>query len=142
MAVLLGAIAASAAYAGSAEIRVTATVKRVLHVTMDQQASTVRITPADVERGYVDVPAGTVYRVKTNDPRGYLLHFQYAGGPFGAISVSDGERRVELAGMSGLVQETYSGGPAGERRELGYRLFLSPEARPGTYPWPLLLEAR
>jgi hypothetical protein len=141
-AVLVGAATATAAYAGSAEVRVTATVKRVLHVTTEYQAGTVRVDRKDVERGYVDVPAGTVYRVRTNDPRGYLLYIQHLGGPFGAISILDGTRQVELAGMSGMVPEPYSGGPAGERRELSYRLFLSPDARPGTYPWPLLLEAR
>jgi hypothetical protein len=129
-------------YAGSAEVRVTATVKRVLQVTTEYQAGTVQVSQKDMQRGYVDVPAGTVYRVRTNDPRGYLLHFHHMGGPFSAVSISDGARQVELAGMSALVPETSAGGPGGERKEISYRLFLSSEARPGSYPWPLLLEAR
>ena len=128
---------------GSAQIRVTATVPSRATLRVLRQERTLVVTPEDVARGYVDAPAASRIEVRNNSRGGCLLVFERIAGPdasFGKVSVRGFERDVEIGPAGGFVPHSYAPAPVTE--ELSYRFSLDRGARPGTYPWPLLVSVR
>lgn len=128
---------------GSARIQVTATVASRAALRVLQQAKTLVVTPEDVARGYVDAPAASRIEVRNNSRVGCLLVFERIEGPdasFGNVSVRGFERDVEIGPGGGFVPHPYA--PAPVTAELSYRISLSRDARPGTFPWPLQVSVR
>ena len=129
--------------AGTARVRVTATVPSRATLRVLQQAKTLVVTPEDVARGYVDAPAASRIEVRNNNRGGCLLVCEGTAGPdapFGRISVRGFERDVEIGPGGGFVPHPYA--PAPVTAELSYRFSLDRDARPGTYPWPLQVSVR
>ncbi len=120
----------------SARMRVTAVVPPMVSAEVIRQADTVRVTPSDIRRGYVVVRAGTVLRVETNTS--YIIYFERSyTGPFSGIEVTSGGSTVRVD-TGGTLYEPYSGKPR-YTKVIDYTLFLSADARPGLYPWPLVM---
>ena len=127
----------------SARIEVRATVLPRTTLTLHGQQSALVITGEDIRRGYVEAPAASRVEIRSNDPRGYLLVFEYQAGPelpFRDLIVRGLDREVQIGPGGGWVPRTGARGPVSA--ELTYRFSLSEDARPGTYPWPLSLSAR
>ncbi len=113
---------------------------RVLpHARLDSQdtATTLRITPADLERGYVEVTQH--YSLRTNAPDRVALRLQtrldYAGS-------------IEVAGF-GAVWELLDdpielAPPARDAFDLTFRVWLSPQLGAGEYapPWDVAVVVR
>ncbi|MBI3304114.1 MAG: hypothetical protein HYZ72_18785 [Deltaproteobacteria bacterium] len=95
------------------------------------------LTEADVRRGYVDLPAASRISVRTNSPTGYLLAFEIVGGPIEEVRVFGLGAEINIGGAGGWIARPYTG--AVTSAEISYRLVLSKDARPGEYPWPVLL---
>jgi outer membrane receptor for ferrienterochelin and colicin len=93
-ALLLGTLPALPASADRAEatFRVAVTVPTRVELAIVDAPATILITAADLQRGYVDVPAR--YRVSHNARRGYLLQLS----PKPSIASS-----IEVRGMGGTV---------------------------------------
>jgi hypothetical protein len=127
----------------SAQVTITATVREHTSMQVLAQAQELVVTNADIARGYVEVPAATRIRVKSNNPAGYLLTFEGMVGPgllFDAINVLVGGREVQLSpNGGGWVPQPYVRG--GITQDVTYRFTLSKNARPGTYGWPLMITA-
>ena len=86
------------------------------------------------------VVAPTTFAVAHNT-RGYVLEV-YALLPIAAeIDVYGLPQQVRLAGTGGSI-EHHTTGTSGEQVALTYRVVLGPDARTGTYPWPLQLAVR
>jgi hypothetical protein len=129
---------AEAAQPSSTTLSVAARVLPMVRVQMLRQPATLEITAGDIERGFVELRAATVMRVVSNTrwEVSFLSHGDFA-------------RLTQVSGLSGSLPV----GPDGSSRisrsaskepaslELGYRFELSPDARPGTYPWPVTVSA-
>ena len=132
--------AESGARSGSAQIQVSAKVASRTTLKMLWQPSDITITEKDIARGYVDAPSASRIEVRNNNPQGYLLVFEGLNGPFRKTLVRGMEREVQIGPGAGLVPMPHARGPV--TMELSYRFFLSENARPGTYSWPLTLSSQ
>ena len=132
--------AAPAAWADSstAQLRASVNVEEYISVDMQHQRQTLTITPEDIARGYVEVSRATVFTVRTNSRDGYMLYFENTAPLFSKVVLIDNGRRVELSGAGGIIHQSYA---KGQTKELSYRFFLSADAKPQTYQWPLRMEA-
>lgn len=120
---MLSAAICAVPAAQAADLGITAVVARSAKVLLRGQPPSVTVTREDVERGYVDLPAGPRLDVRSNSPEGLAVAVLSAHPMLG----------VELrGGLTSLVL------PAGVRSlDLNYRVLLAPGALPGTYAWPV-----
>lgn len=107
---------------------------------MLRQPSIITITENDIAKGYVDAPAASRIEVRTNNPQGCLLVFEGLNGPFRETVVRGMEREVQIGPGSGFVPMPHARGAV--TMELSYRFFLSENALPGTYSWPLTISSQ
>lgn len=134
--VLLAALPALAV-AGSREVPMQVSAYVVPRASLETTSApaTVEVTAADVAAGYKDVSA--TYRVRTNDPRGYFLHFATRAGLTQAIEVTglDAPIMLDESGAEVLQQQ-----PSRDQvYALGFRLRLAPGAAAGTYELPVVV---
>jgi hypothetical protein len=129
--------AESGARRGSSRIRVSAKVASSATIRMLGQPSNITITGKDIARGYVDAPAASRIEVRSNTPHGCLPVFGDSNGPFRETVVRGSEREIQIGPGIGCVPIPRTRGPF--TMELGYRFYLSGDARPGTYDWPLTI---
>ena len=130
------------AYSGavSDRLHISATVAPKIEYRILTEASALKITPADLKKGYHDVHMGTFLTITTNDPNGYLLSIQSQRGE-GLVSIT-----VTVEGSAYNLSPTGSveipfpfHGLAPEKRKLSYRFHLAPNAKTGIYPWPIIV---
>lgn len=125
----------------SASMQVSVAVIANTKVRTDHQATQLKITEADVTRGYIEVPAASRFLVSTNSRSGYLMEFYPIGNLF---------ESVQIKGLGNTAQLGADGGTIVQREpllrnmthELSYRFILRPDTPPGNYQWPLLLSVR
>jgi len=125
--------------AASAQVTVTATVAARAAARVTNRLPALVVTPADVERGYLEVPAASRLEVQSNSPQGYFLLFETDGGPIRAVAVRGLGRDVEIAPGTSLVRQPPVRGT--QTFELSYRFLLARDASPGTYAWPVRIGA-
>ena len=138
---LIGAV--PEAHAGgsvmSAKITISAQVLEHTSMNLVSQAQELTVTNADIQRGFINIPAASRISVKSNNPAGYLLTFEVMSGPlplFASVQVNVGGREVQLSPSGGWVPLPYVRG--GAVLDVSYRFMLSKHAQPGTYTWPLI----
>lgn len=125
-----------------ARIRVTARVAPHVRLRLVHQPAALAVTDADVARGYVDVPDGARLEVRSNDPRGHLLVFEVADGPFPLfenVQVRGLGSDVQIGPGPGVVPQPTARGV--RSLALGYRFTLRKDARAGSYAWPVFVSA-
>lgn len=118
-------------------VRVVANAK----IRVDQQATQLAISDADVARGYVDIAAGSRFSVATNSRSGYVMEFHPIGKLFQLVQVYGLGNTVQLGPDGGAIVQR-GPLPPNLSHELSFRFVLDPDAQPGLYPWPLLLSVR
>jgi hypothetical protein len=123
----------------TAQIRVSATVAPYVKLDVLEQQSALSITREDVERGYVDVMAGTRLRTRTNDRNGFMVNFESRSQVFEHATVTGLGGTVEIGTNGGAVRAAYSGPETST--QVSYRFFLAPGVQSGQYPWPLQISA-
>ena len=128
-----------AASVGSSTIKVTANVLPYLRLQVLKQVSTLNVTPEDIARGYIDVPAATDLMAKTNDRNGFSLSFDARSNVFRKAQVIGLGSGLELGPEGGIAHQPFTGKQMLMR--LSYRFFLAPEIAPGSYPWPLQISS-
>lgn len=135
-------ILSSPAQAGGnrAAVQVSATVLPSIHQTLVAQQHRLEITPEDVRKGYVDVPAATVLSVETTNLDGYFLTFVLDQSVASEAWVTNEGRTTIVSGGIGMRHEDFPG-IRGEMKELSIRLILTPGVQAGTYLWPLDITA-
>ena len=125
---------------GSAKITVVATVVARVTESVIHQETEVNVTEEDIQKGFVEIPSGTILRVKTNARSGYGLFFEGWSDVFKDISVIDKGRITVVSPNGGLIHQPYPKGNF-EVKDLSYRLQLKEDIRPGSYPWPFRVRA-
>ena len=130
---------ARAGSVGSSTMRVTANVLPYLRLQVLKQVATLNVTPEDVARGYIDVPAATDLMARTNDRNGFSLSFDARSNLFRRAQVTGLGSGVELGPKGGIAHQPFAGTQMLMR--LSYRFFLAPEVAPGSYPWPLQISS-
>jgi hypothetical protein len=124
----------------SASLSVSVIVPARAVLSIESQPAGLQITEADVARGYVEAPGASLVRVRTNSPGGWLLEFQPLEGPYRALEVSGLGSTAQVSASGGWLAQPYAGKTL-VTASLGYRFFLSGDAQPGLYPWPVALTA-
>ena len=122
-------------------LAVSAVVLPHVKLNIIAQNSLLRVTHADISRGYVDVPQGSHIDVKTNSRDGYVLAFNNLPEQFKAVQISGLEGAVEIGADGGSVVQRQQGLQAAPL-QLGYRFIFASAMRPGAYSWPVTLSAR
>jgi hypothetical protein len=116
----------------SATLPVSAVV--LPHVRLQQDASPVDITSADIARGYRDVSRR--YTLVTNEPERVLLQLNPRLGLTDGVEI--GGLRAPLHMADGTVEISQ---PFAREFTLTYRLWLNAAAMPGSYALPVQVAA-
>lgn len=124
----------------SASFAVSVTVMAVARLEILEQLGMLKITPADVRRGYIDVADATMLAVRTNSPSGFTLNVQMLAGLFKTIRLRWDNRDEEVGAEGGSVTHRNSV-PGTKTLRLSYRFVLGENLQPGDYAWPLMLSA-
>jgi hypothetical protein len=138
--ILINSYGLSFAGSSKATIMVSANVIARVSQSIIHQESKINVTEADIKRGFIEIPSGTILQVKTNDRKGYGLFFEGSYELFKEIMVMDKGRSVVLSPNGGFVHQPYSGSNI-EVKELSYKLTLKDDTQPGTYSWPFRVRA-
>lgn len=129
------------AQAASAQLGVSVTVPLIAAMQMHYQMPTLTISAADIERGYVDVYAGSRFSVATTSRDGYLVDLVPRLALFRAVEVVLAGVRAELGPDGGTL--VARGRPRRDANaELSYRFRLAEGVAPGVYPFPVDLVVR
>jgi len=124
---------------GSSTMKVTANVLPYLRLQVLKQTATLDLTPEDIARGYIDVPAATDLMARTNDRNGFSLSFDARSNVFRKAQVTGLVSGLEIGPDGGMTHQPFTGNQMLMR--LSYRFFLAPEVGPGSYPWPLQISS-
>ena len=129
-------------FAGSsnATIMVSATVIGRISQSIIHQEPSIKVTEADVKKGFIEVPSGTILEIKTNVRNGYALFFEGSNELFKEVMVMVNGRTVALSPNGGFVHQPYSGSNI-EVKDLSYKLQLKEDIQPGSYPFPFRVKA-
>ncbi|MDD2720221.1 MAG: hypothetical protein PHH47_02790 [Gallionella sp.] len=133
----------SDAQAGQTSASLTVSVTVLPHVKMDvqNQAMELKISQKDIQRGYIDVPAGSRFSVHTNSREGFILDFHVLADLFQSVQIRGLDSNVNFGIDGGAVTQRLAGQKQSQL-ELGYRFYLASDMQPGLYPWPLMVSAR
>jgi hypothetical protein len=107
-------------------------------LTMDSAPASVEVTAADISRGYVDVTAPIVVRVRTNSRRGYLLQVDNVSEAFSTAELTMTNASMNVTHES-WIQRPYVAG--GDLMSVQARLRLSPVATLGSHALPIAFSA-
>lgn len=129
----------SCAYADSirSTVQVSAKVVTYFRIKMIYQVSRIRITRADIEKGYIDIGDAMHFEITSNNPRGYVLTFQQTSSAFKGVYAKAGGTDTYLDGCQGLVKRPHV--KSTEVVRFSYRLIPSEHIEPGTHPCPVYI---
>jgi hypothetical protein len=105
------------------------------------QATQLKISAADVARGYVEAPAASRFSVVTNSRAGYAVDFHPVSDLFNSVHVGGLAQAGDIPADGGTIVQRGPLAPDGNY-ELSYRFNLRPDVVPGNYPWPLQMSVR
>ena len=125
--------------AKSTQMRISATVNPYVRLDVLQQQPSLTITAEDIQRGYVDVSAGTSLRTRTNDRNGFLVNFDSRSNVFERVSVSGIGATAEIGSGGGTIRAAYAGPES--MAQVSYRFYLAQGVQSGNHPWPLQISA-
>jgi hypothetical protein len=120
-------------------ITLSATVLPYHQLEVLRQNATLTVTQADIERGYVDVAAGTSLRARSNDQRGFTVNFDPRMRLFDRATIAGFGGDVEIGATGGAANYRYGGRDTS--LHLSYRFYLASGLGPGSYPWPLQISS-
>lgn len=130
--VAAGLLTTARAETTSATLPVSAQV--LPHARLQGDDTPVAVTPADIQRGYVDVSRR--YALVTNEPGRVALQLNPR------LGLTDG---VDIAGLQAPVHMDEAtievSQPLAREFTLSYRLWLKPAASPGSYALPVQVAA-
>ncbi len=132
---------ATAAGGGAAynAITLSATILPYHQLEVLRQDATLTVTQSDIERGHVDVAAGTSLRARSNDHQGFRVTFDPRMRLFERATISGLGANVEIGPAGGAANYPYGG--CDIALHLSYRLYLAAGLGPGSYPWPLQISS-
>lgn len=124
----------------SATMAVSVTVVARAVVTVENQPSSVTVSSADIERGFVEVAEPILIRVQTNSRAGYVLQADKSyGSSFSKISLTGDTVSVTVTSHETWLQRPRVAG--GDVLAMRARLYLASGVEPGTHAMPLTFTA-
>jgi hypothetical protein len=117
-------------------LTVSATVLKRVSLQVLAQPSTVMVTAADIERGYVDVPTSARLAVRSNSPDGFMFEFVSQGEFVRGLRVQGLGAELQMGPEGGFARHI-SGPVRNQVLDLTFQIELSAAARPGVYAWPV-----
>ena len=134
--VMAAAPEAPAAQPSAARLTISATVRPWHRVELAGGPSTVQVTEADIQRGYVDLLEPTRLLVLSNARNMYRFEVLIDSGLARAVDLMVRNETYALgAGGGGILLQGTVRSPARDDFEVRYRLHLADGVRPGTYAW-------
>ena len=113
-----------------------ARVLPVLKYSVIHQESSINITKADLEKGYLDVNRALILSIKTNSANGYSLSLFVDSNLFNGVTLFNGNNSYRFTESGGEVHMPFQGlNPV--RKELSFRLYFAADLKPGHYQWPV-----
>ena len=124
-------------WAGSSSVTMGVSVKVVARTVLSvvEEPAEVVVSPADVARGYVELPDALSFHVHSNNPGGYLVLLRSTGGPFAGATVSWASSEVSVTSTEAWIAQPYRRGI--HRVVATVRLAIPPGVAPGRYHWPI-----
>lgn len=122
-------------------IGVSAVVLPHVQLKVVSQTSRLRVSKADIARGYVEVTSGSQIDIKSNCRDGYVLAFSNLPGQISSVQIFGLDGAVEIGPEGGNVVQRFPGLQV-KSLELSYRFNLSAAMQPGDYQWPVHMSAR
>ncbi len=129
---------ASGASSAGASIDFKVVIPVVLRARTVSQAPQLSIAASDLARGYVDVERATRLRVTSNNPSGFMISVTFDPALVARVEARVAGQSVQAASPGTSVQ-VQAAKLDDATLDVGYRLFLVPGTRPGTYAWPVTL---
>lgn len=123
----------------SSQMHVSVEVVARTIFTVASQPTDLTLTATDVARGYVDVPSAISFQVRSNAHNGYAVQFQPLSAPFAEAQVSWGTTTATVSSDGSFVAQPYQQGTT--FGSMSVRLSVAPGTQPGTYAWPLSVDA-
>ena len=123
----------------SANMQVSVQVMARAIVSVDSQPASVTVTAEDIARGYVDVAAPIVVRVRTNSRQGYMLQVENQSETFSSIELSSGNFEMNVGAHETWIQRPYVAN--GDVMPMRARVHLSQAATPGSFAMPIAFSA-
>jgi hypothetical protein len=124
---------AAVAHDVQAQFTVSAVVMPRASIETVSQPPQFPVSEQDIARGYVDVAA--VYRVRNNDPLGYLVRLVPRTGLTRSVEVSGLASPVVM--HDEIVEVSQPAALRSQELILRFRLVLDAAATPGTYAMPV-----
>jgi hypothetical protein len=138
VALLYGPITEAAA---QARFAVSAHVQAVATLTLAAQPAALVLTEEDIRRGAVAIREPTVLLLHSNSAQGVALDIGASLKLFTAVRVQGLDGDATLSGEGGTLTHRWAA-PMPLPLSLTFTLYLKPDAKAGTYPWPLALSVR
>lgn len=132
-------VAPAMAESTNAQMNVSVQVVARTLLTVDAQPSSVEVAPADIARGYIDVPRAIAFRIRSNASSGYSLQFEPVSYPFSGAAVKWENSTATFGNDGAWLTRPYQRGTT--IGTMNVRLALAPTAQPGRYAWPVTFEA-
>jgi hypothetical protein len=107
-------------------------------VSIDAAPASVEVTADDISRGYVDVTAPILVRVRTNSRRGYLLQVDNVSEVFSKVELTMANASMTVSHESWIERPYVSGGDV---MNVQARLRLGPGATAGSHALPIAFSA-
>ena len=157
-AALTPAPARAQGFAPPAQLQVRVRVEPSVMLRFDQRSVSVEVTPADIRRGYVDLPEDALLSIDAGTVKPLLMvDFSPSGSAFTSVDLVTQDLRTGAERVRALDRMQARQGPAGlaPRQQalaltaaeqagtmmlISYRFRLAPGVRPGTYPLPMSVE--
>jgi hypothetical protein len=153
-----GTIERGGGHISISELHVRAEVVPSVMLRFDQRSVSVKVTPADIRRGYVDLPEDALLSIEAGTVKPSLVvNFSPNGSAFSSVDLVTKDARTgaerarvlhwleELRGAQGFssLQEALrltAGERTGTMMLISYRFRLAPGVRPGIYPLPMSVD--
>jgi hypothetical protein len=131
-------------HAEAAQARIGVSVMVVRPATIQSEAfpAELKISAADIKRGYVEWRRATPLLVGNTSPVAYILDVFPAGRLFSQVVVSTSDTDRETLGADGGQIVGWHANRSDEPLVLAVRFKLQSAITPGRYPWPLRIDAR
>ncbi|MCX7982831.1 MAG: hypothetical protein N2572_07985 [Syntrophales bacterium] len=106
-------------------------------IKVKYQVQSIQVSEADVKRGYVDVPHATGIAIRDTSRSGFLLLFEGLEKPFKSVSVQGlpGAGEIFITSKHALIHQPNK--KTSIDLDLSYRFYLTEDAKPGEYSWPI-----
>jgi hypothetical protein len=138
-------VAASVAAAGAkdvhSEFSVSATVLAVADIQLQSVPRDLRISDADLRRGYIDIAQPTQFTVRSNSTSGFALEVMTVAPMLASMTIEGLSSALSLGAEGGTIVQRWQK-PQALALSLKFRFVLAPGLQAGDYPWPLRLAVR